>query len=72
MELVPYKRIGEPEDIARTAVWLASDHADYITGTSLVVDGGMTLYPGFAEGGSLKRFHPTTQNEGFHKLCHCK
>ena len=51
MELVPYKRIGEPEDIARTAVWLASDHTDYITGTSLVVDGGMTLYPGFAEGG---------------------
>lgn len=51
MELVPYKRIGETEDIARAAVWLASDHADYITGTSLVVDGGMTLYPGFAEGG---------------------
>ncbi len=51
MELVPYKRIGEPEDIAQAAVWLASDHADYITGTSLVVDGGMTLYPGFAEGG---------------------
>lgn len=51
MELVPYKRIGEPEDIARAAVWLASDHADYITGTSLIVDGGMTLYPGFAEGG---------------------
>jgi len=47
MELVPYNRIGEPEDIARAAVWLASDHADYITGTSLVVDGGMTLYPGF-------------------------
>jgi glucose 1-dehydrogenase len=51
MALVPYKRIGEPEDIARAAMWLASDHADYITGTSLVVDGGMTLYPGFAEGG---------------------
>ena len=51
MELVPYKRIGEPEDIARAAVWLASDHADYITGTSLVVDGGMTLYPGFETGG---------------------
>jgi glucose 1-dehydrogenase len=51
MELVPYKRIGEPEDIARAAVWLASDHADYITGTSLIIDGGMTLYPGFAEGG---------------------
>ncbi len=51
MELVPYNRIGEPEDIARAAVWLASDHADYITGTSLIVDGGMTLYPGFATGG---------------------
>ncbi|MGD8292331.1 MAG: SDR family oxidoreductase [Desulfobacterales bacterium] len=51
MELVPYKRIGEPEDIARAAVWLASDHADYVNGVSLVVDGGMTLYPGFAEGG---------------------
>ena len=51
MELVPYKRIGEPEDIGRAAVWLASDHADYINGVSLVVDGGMTLYPGFAAGG---------------------
>ena len=51
MTLVPYKRIGEPEDIARAAVWLASDHADYINGTSLFVDGGMTLYPGFATGG---------------------
>ena len=51
MTLVPYKRIGEPEDIARAAVWLASDYADYVIGTSLVVDGGMTLYPGFATGG---------------------
>jgi glucose 1-dehydrogenase len=51
MQLVPYKRIGEPEDIARVAVWLASDEADYITGATLYVDGGMTLYPGFAEGG---------------------
>ncbi|MBI1335648.1 MAG: glucose 1-dehydrogenase [Phycisphaera sp.] len=51
MKLIPYKRIGEPEDIARMAVWLASDEADYITGTSLFVDGGMTLYPGFEEGG---------------------
>lgn len=51
MELVPYKRIGEPEDIARAVVWLASDDADYVTGASLFVDGGMTLYPGFAEGG---------------------
>jgi glucose 1-dehydrogenase len=51
MELVPYKRIGEPEDIARAVVWLASDYADYVNGISLFVDGGMTLYPGFAAGG---------------------
>lgn len=51
MKLVPYKRIGEPEDIARAAVWLVSDYADYVNGISLVVDGGMTLYPGFATGG---------------------
>jgi glucose 1-dehydrogenase len=51
MKLIPYKRIGEPEDIARAAVWLASDEADYLTGTSLYVDGGMTLYPGFEAGG---------------------
>jgi glucose 1-dehydrogenase len=51
LKLIPYKRIGEPEDIARAAVWLASDEADYLTGTSLYVDGGMTLYPGFEAGG---------------------
>ena len=51
MELVPYNRIGEPEDIAQAAVFLASDMADYITGITLFVDGGMTCYPGFAEGG---------------------
>lgn len=51
MTLVPYKRIGEPEDIAQAAVWLASDAADYVTGATLFVDGGMTLYPGFATGG---------------------
>ncbi|MHB8580144.1 MAG: SDR family oxidoreductase [Ignavibacteriaceae bacterium] len=51
MELIPYGRIGEVEDIGRAAVWLASDHADYITGTSIFIDGGMTLYPGFATGG---------------------
>ena len=51
MTLVPYKRIGEPEDIGRAAAWLASDQADYINGISLFVDGGMTLYPGFATGG---------------------
>jgi glucose 1-dehydrogenase len=51
MKLVPYKRIGEPEDIGRAAVWLASDYSDYVTGTSLYIDGGMTLYPGFETGG---------------------
>ncbi|MBN1864609.1 MAG: SDR family oxidoreductase [Victivallales bacterium] len=51
MRLVPYKRIGEPEDIGRAAVWLASDDSDYITGATIYVDGGMTLYPGFETGG---------------------
>lgn len=51
MELVPYQRIGEPQDIGHAAVWLASDASDYVTGTSLFVDGGMSLYPGFADGG---------------------
>ena len=51
MTLIPYKRIGEPEDIGRVTAWLASDQADYVNGTSIVVDGGMCLYPGFATGG---------------------
>ena len=51
MTLVPYRRIGEPIDIARAAVWLASDESDYIVGSTLFVDGGMTLFPGFATGG---------------------
>ena len=51
MKLVPYKRIGEVDDIARAAVWLASDDSDYVTGASLYIDGGMTLYPGFETGG---------------------
>ena len=49
--LIPYDRVGEPEDIARAAVWLASDDSDYVTGATLFVDGGMTLYPGFSTGG---------------------
>ena len=51
LRLIPYKRIGEPDEIGRAAAWLASDYADYITGISLFVDGGMTLYPGFEAGG---------------------
>jgi glucose 1-dehydrogenase len=50
-KLIPYDRVGEPEDIAPIAVWLASDAADYITGTTLYADGGMLLYPGFRTGG---------------------
>jgi glucose 1-dehydrogenase len=51
MRLVPSKRIGEPEDIGRAVTWLASDDSDYVTGATLYVDGGMTLYPGFEAGG---------------------
>ena len=47
LKLIPYGRIGEPEDVARAIAWLASDASDYVTGTSLIVDGGMTLYPAF-------------------------
>lgn len=51
LKLIPYERVGNPEDIGRAAVWLASDDSDYMTGTTLYIDGGMTLYPGFREGG---------------------
>jgi len=51
LTLIPYQRIGEPEDIGELAVWLASDQSDYITGQSIFIDGGMTLYPGFATNG---------------------
>jgi glucose 1-dehydrogenase len=50
-QLIPYDRIGSTADIARAVVWLASDLSDYITGTTLFVDGGMMLYPGFRTGG---------------------
>jgi glucose 1-dehydrogenase len=51
LTLIPYGRIGLPEDIARAAVWLASDESDYVVGTTLFVDGGMTLFPGFSTNG---------------------
>ncbi len=51
LRLIPYGRVGEPEDIAKAVVWLASDESDYVVGTTLYVDGGMTLYPAFWEGG---------------------
>lgn len=51
LTLIPYRRIGQPEDIGKVAVWLASDEADYLTGTTIFVDGGMLLYPGFSTNG---------------------
>src|SRR5271165_1678388 len=51
LKLIPYYRVGETDDIARAVVWLASDHSDYVTGATLYVDGGMTLYPEFRGGG---------------------
>ncbi|WP_432714650.1 glucose 1-dehydrogenase [Pedobacter sp.] len=51
LKLIPYQRIGLPEDVAKVATWLASPDSDYITGTTIYVDGGMTLYPGFVDNG---------------------
>ena len=51
LKLIPYGRIGEPDDVARAIVWLASDASDYVTGTTLLVDGGMSLYPAFRGAG---------------------
>jgi len=51
LKLIPYGRIGQPEDIGRVVTWLASEDADYIHGQTIFVDGGMTLYPEFAQGG---------------------
>lgn len=51
LKLIPQKRVGKVEDIGKAAVWLASDDSDYVNGTTLFVDGGMTLYPGFEDNG---------------------
>jgi glucose 1-dehydrogenase len=51
LRLIPYGRVGEPVDIGRAAVWLASDDSDYVNGATLYVDGGMTLFPEFRFGG---------------------
>lgn len=51
LRLIPYGRVGDPADVARAALFLASDMADYLVGATLTVDGGMTLYPGFRDNG---------------------
>ena len=51
MTLIPYNRIGQPQDIGNLAVFLASDLSDYITGASIFVDGGMTTFESFSTGG---------------------
>jgi glucose 1-dehydrogenase len=51
LELIPYGRIGETDDVGRAVVWLASDDSDYVAGTTLFIDGGMSLFPEFRHGG---------------------
>jgi len=51
LELIPYGRIGDVDDVARAALFLVSDAADYIVGSTLTIDGGMSLYPGFRNNG---------------------
>jgi glucose 1-dehydrogenase len=51
LKLIPYGRIGDPEDVTNAVVWLASDLSDYVVGTTLTIDGGMCLYPGFIDNG---------------------
>ena len=51
LELIPYGRVGDPEDVGNAVVWLASDLSDYVHGTTLFIDGGMSLYPGFRDNG---------------------
>ncbi|MEA9976424.1 glucose 1-dehydrogenase [Pseudomonas sp. 10B1] len=51
LKLIPYGRIGDAEDVANAVVWLASDASDYVHGTTLFIDGGMSLYPEFRDNG---------------------
>jgi glucose 1-dehydrogenase len=51
LKLIPYGRVGDPEDVANAVVWLASDLSDYVHGTTLFIDGGMSLYPEFRDNG---------------------
>jgi NAD(P)-dependent dehydrogenase (short-subunit alcohol dehydrogenase family) len=47
--LQPIRRAGQPEDIARAALWLASDESSFVSGHALVVDGGLTGGHGWSE-----------------------
>ncbi len=51
LKLIPYGRVGDPEDVARAVAWLASDQSDYVVGTTLFIDGAMSLYPEFRDNG---------------------
>jgi glucose 1-dehydrogenase len=51
LKLIPYGRVGDAEDVANAVVWLASDASDYVHGTTLFIDGGMSLYPEFRDNG---------------------
>ncbi|SEN17461.1 glucose 1-dehydrogenase [Nitrosospira multiformis] len=51
LELIPYKRIDEPDDIAEAVLWLASDLSDYMNGATMFVDGAMSTYPAFRGAG---------------------
>jgi glucose 1-dehydrogenase len=51
LDLIPYDRVGVPDDIGRAAVWLSSDASDYIVGATLFIDGGMTTFESFSTGG---------------------
>ncbi len=44
------QRVGHPQEVAAAAAWLASQESSYMTGATIFIDGGMTLYPQFAEG----------------------
>lgn len=48
--MIPMHRIGKVGDVASAAAWLASGESRYVTGHSLFVDGGMSLYPSFERG----------------------
>ncbi|EDP67915.1 glucose-1-dehydrogenase [Carnobacterium sp. AT7] len=50
LKMIPLDYIGKPEEVAAAAAWLASDESSYVTGITLFVDGGMSLYPSFEKG----------------------